>query len=203
MNKKKQMKGKLILAKDLRKKEIMEKIPKNKPGLYRWWAPESALEKILNSKYLDKKYLELLLPKLTKKKINDNIYYFIYVGIAVNESIRARLNWHVNQHHTESSVRSGFLSTLRKSISSLVAENQFEEIATNDLIDMFIIEYKPIDLEIHSLEAKNKIEEYECLEIIDNVLPLNIKGNKNEFLKEYKKQLKLIRSKSKNKGCKI
>lgn len=205
MNKRKQSRliGRIVLAKDLRKKENIEKIPKNKPGWYRWWAPENALVKLLNSKYLDKKYLDILLPKLTQKKINGNIYYFIYVGIAVNESIRGRLNWHVNQHHTESSVKSGFLSTLRKSISSLVAENQFDESATNELIDMLIIEYNTIDFKIHSIEAKNKIEEHECLEINNNVLPLNIKGNKNEYLKEYKKQLKLIRKKSRNKGYKI
>lgn len=205
MNKKKPSRliGRIVLAKDLRKKENIEKIPKNKPGWYRWWATENALVKLLNSKYLDKKYLDILVPKLTQKKINGNIYYFIYVGIAVNESIRGRLNWHVNQHHTESSVKSGFLSTLRKSISSLVAENQFDESATNELIDMLIIEYNTIDFKIHSIEAKNKIEEHEYLEINNNVLPLNIKGNKNEYLKEYKKQLKLIRKKSRNKGYKI
>ena len=68
---------------------------------------------------------------------------------------------------------------------------------------MLIIEYNTIDFKIHSIEAKNKIEEHECLEINNNVLPLNIKGNKNEYLKEYKKQLKLIRKKSRNKGYKI
>lgn len=38
-------KEKIVLAKDLRKKEIIEEIPKDKPGWYKWWAPEKALIK--------------------------------------------------------------------------------------------------------------------------------------------------------------
>lgn len=199
MNEKKQSRliGNLVLAKDLRKKEIIEKIPKDKPGWYKWWAPKKALVKLLNSKYLDKEYLDILLPKLTTEIINGNKYYYIYVGIT--ESIRGRLNWHVNQHHTKPSVENGFLSTLRKSISSLVSENQFAEKATNELINMLIIEYYTINSDINPIEAKDIIEEHERTEIEKNVLPLNIKENKNELLKDYKKQLKLIRKKTRNK----
>ena len=102
-----------------------------------------------------------MLPHLTNKKIRGVDYYYIYVGIAVKESIRDRLNWHINQHHTISSVKSGILSTLRQTISSLVAGNQFDEKTTNSLIDLLFVEYFPINLEIKSDKAKEKIENIE------------------------------------------
>ena len=37
--------------------------------------------------------------------------YCIYVGIAVKEDVRSRLDWHVNQINTPYAVKSGFLST--------------------------------------------------------------------------------------------
>ena len=191
-------KKQILYAKSLRKTEFLNKIPNDKPGWYKWWATRRALEKLLNSEYIDKRYLEEILPYLTMKTICGEKYYSIYVGIAVKESIRSRLNWHVNQHHSENSVKSGFLSTLRKSISSLVAGSQYNEILTNELIDMLIIEYNIVDLPIKSLEAKEKIEKIENDEMKYNVLPLNIKGNNRQELKEFKKQLRNLRKKSKD-----
>lgn len=150
-----------IFAKDLRNIECIKSIPKDKPGWYKWWAPQEVLEKLLNSKYIENEHLSYLLPYLTNKKIEGVDYYYIYVGIAVKESIRDRLNWHINQHHTISSVKSGILSTLRQTISSLVAGNQFDEKTTNRLIDSLFVEYFPINLEIKSDEAKEKIENIE------------------------------------------
>ena len=151
----------IILAKDLRKTKLIKTIPKDKPGWYKWWALKEVLEKLLNSKYIKNEHLSYLLPHLTNKKIRGVDYYYIYVGIAVKESIRDRLNWHINQHHTISSVKSGILSTLRQTISSLVAGNQFDEKTTNRLIDSLFVEYFPINLEIKSDEAKEKIENIE------------------------------------------
>ena len=34
--------------------------------------------------------------KLTKKEVYWEAYYYIYVGITIKESVRDRLNWHVN-----------------------------------------------------------------------------------------------------------
>lgn len=186
-----------ILAKDLRKTELIKTIPKDKPGWYKWWASKEVLEKLLNSKYIEKEYLSCLLPHLTNKNIDGIKYYYIYVGIAVKESIRDRLNWHINQHHTISSVKSGFLSTLRQSISSLAVGNQFDEETTNNLIDLLFVEYFPINLEIKSDEAKEKIENIEKKELSENVIPLNLKDNKNVILKDYLIELKNVRKKSK------
>lgn len=192
-----QLTNKVITAKDLRKKDKLLKVPSNVPGWYKWWAPKEALSILLNSSYINNKYLNILKKHLTKKKINGKVYYYIYVGVAIKESIRDRLDWHVNQKHTTTSVVSGFLSTLRQSISSLVAGDQYNEKATNELIDMLVIEYYSINLPIKSIEAKEYIETIEKNEMNNNVLPLNIRDNKNELVKDFLKELSMARKNSK------
>lgn len=188
---------KIVLAKELRKKESLYKVPNDKPGWYKWWAPKKTIVKLLDSKYLDKNYLSCLLPILEHKNIEGEEYYYIYVGIAVKESIRARLNWHINTHHTESSVKSGFLSTLRQSISSLAKKDQYAEEETNKVIDTLIVEYETINLLMKDNKTKEKIKKIENSEMEKYVLPLNIQGNKNPNIQYFKKELKKVRKNAK------
>lgn len=199
LSKKYKLKSKstFVSAKEIRFKEELTKIANTKPGWYRWWCPKKEVNKLLNSKYISENYFEEILPHLTKKTINRKLYYYIYVGVAVNESIRDRLNWHVNQHHSKSSVESGFLSTLRQSLSSLIAGNQYDEIATNKFIDKLVIEYCCVNLPIHSIEAKKEIEAIEKNEMNNNTLPLNIRDNKNTIVYNYLKELSNCRKQSK------
>ncbi len=187
-----------IDAKDLRNTECLHNIPNNKPGWYKWWASEESLKLLLDSPYISKKYFSELLSNLTIKNINGVNYYYIYVGVAIKESIRDRLNWHVNQRHTKSSVESGFLSTLRQTLSSLVAGNQYDEDATNKIIDTLIIEYYPVNLPIKSIEAKEVIERIEKEELANNMLPLNLRDNKNVIIKSFLKELSRARKESKH-----
>lgn len=187
----------LIEAQKLRNSEHLSNIPNNMPGWYKWWVPEKTLKLLLDSPYISKKYFSDLLPNLTTEKINGIDYYYVYVGVAIKESIRDRLNWHVNQHHTKSSVESGFLSTLRQTISSLIAGNQYDEEATNKLIDTMIIEYYPVNMLIKSIEAKEKIESIEKEELANNMLPLNLRDNKNSIVKSYLNELSRARKQSK------
>lgn len=186
-----------IDAKAIRNTEYLCSIPKTMPGWYKWWAPKKALKMLLDSPYISKKYFSDLLSSLTTKNIGNTTYYYIYVGVAIKESIRDRLDWHVNQHHTKSSVESGFLSTLRQTIASLVAGNQYNENATNQFIDMLIIEYYPVNLPIKSNKAKEKIEFIEKKELSNNILPLNIRDNKNKTIKKYLTELSSVRKHSK------
>lgn len=188
---------KIVLAKELRNKTSLHEIPNDMPGWYRWWAPKETIESLLNSPYIHNQYLEGILPYLTVKEINGRNYYYIYTGIAVKESICSRLNWHINQHHRKSSVESGFLSTFRQSISSLIAGNQYDEVSTNSLIDTLLVEYFPLNIPVKSLEAKLEIEQIEKQEIAKNVLPLNLRDNKNENIQSFLLELKQIRKKSK------
>jgi hypothetical protein len=109
------------------------------------------------------------------------------------------LNWHINQPHTESAVEYGTLSTLRQSLSSLVAGNQRDEKATNNFIDALIVEYFPIKSQIKSLEAKEYLESNEILEMDKYILILNIKDNKRQEIKGFKKELNKLRTASKMK----
>lgn len=192
----------LVLAKNLRNKTDLYNIANDKPGWYRWWASKSTLDILLDSKYISHGYLLELLPHLTVKNIAGEKYYYIYVGVAIKESIQNRLDWHINQHHTKSSVESGFLSTLRQTISSLVAADQYDEASTNTLIDSLIVEYCEVDIPIKSPQAKEELLAIEMTEMGEHVLPLNIKGNKNPILKEFLKEIKEIRKNSK-KGVKV
>ena len=185
-----------VWARELRSTEILKRIPDDKPGWYRWWAPTDVLEKLLNSPYIANKYMAQLSSHFLKRKFNDDYYFCVYVGVAIKESIRDRLNWHVNQRHTKSAVQSGFLSTFRKTISSLVAGNQYDEATTNELINNLIIEYCAIDCSIKSETAKNVIDKIERDELAKNILPLNIMGNCHIILQPFLADLKKARKQS-------
>lgn len=106
---------KIIEAKLLRDKVNLCSIPNDKPGYYKWWVKEEDV--IVLFKKLDFEFLKY---KDYLEKIDN--WYCIYVGVAIKESIRARINWHINDKHNESAVRSGYLSIFRKSISSVIAK---------------------------------------------------------------------------------
>lgn len=121
------------------------------------------------------------------------------MGIAVNESIRKRINWHVNDSHTKSRVENGTLSTLRQSISSIVAEDQYNKIETDKFIDKLKIEYFTLNYPISSEEAKKELERIEKELLIQNLHLLNIKDNKHPLAKPIIKKLKHLRKISKDK----
>jgi hypothetical protein len=187
----------IIRAKMLRDKKELENVPNDCPGWYRWWAREAEIMTLLDSKFLTQKYFNKLVTKLHRGEGELNSYYYIYTGVAVKESIRSRLNWHINQLHTESAVEYGTLSTLRQSLSSLIAGNQRDEKTTNDFIDTLTVEYFPIEFQIKSPEAKKYLESNEKLEMDKYILILNIQKNKRQEIKYLKKELSKLRTSSK------
>ena len=187
----------IVLAKVLRQKDRLELIPNDKPGWYRWWASSEALKLLLDSKFLSRTYCDEILPFLTKRTDKQTTLYSLYVGTASKGSIRQRLNWHINQEHTTSTVLHGTLSTLRQSISSLVAGNQYDEVATNKLIDMLAIEYIVVDSPIRSENTKAVIEQIELDELTNRVYPLNIMKNRQPCIQSFRRELSKIRSNSK------
>jgi Uri superfamily endonuclease len=184
----------IIQAKILRKKNELEKIPNDRPGWYRWWAKEAEVRALLDSKFITHKYFSELVVRLHKGNEALQDYYYIYTGVAVKESIRARLNWHVNQRHTESTIVNGTLSTLRQTLSSLIAGDQYNESATNDFIDQMLIEYFIVDFPIKSESAKTFLKNNEEAEMKENILILNIMGNNRCEVTNFKKELSKARS---------
>lgn len=169
----------MIEAKSLREKDNLKNIDA-KPGYYKWWAYGSELKKILA-----KLGLELGAVENSIEKMND--LYCIYVGIT-SSSLRMRLNWHVNDKHSLKRVENGRLSTLRKTISSIVAEDQSDKKATNEFIDKLQVEY--------FYEDKDRVKEIENKLINDKFRVLNIQDNHHPLAEKSVKALKTLRKTS-------
>jgi hypothetical protein len=164
-----------LSPRSLRVKSNLALIP-NLSGYYKWWATENTAKKLLGDFYQE------LLPHLTIGNDELNKYYYMYVGIA-SKSLRDRLNWHINQKNDLSAVKSGFLSTFRTSISSLISD-QSDTKGTNDIIDEMMLQY----------EVSDNFKKLERSEMIKHILPINIKDQPHEILKNgFRKYLKNAR----------
>ena len=180
----------IVKAIELRNKENLQKI-KKAPGYYKCWANRAELDVILNE--LNVKFNDI---KSSIETQSDK--FCIYVGIAVKESIRDRLNWHINDKHTENRVKHGTLSTLRQSIASIIAHNQYDKKATDDFIDKLEVEYFFNEHPIKSANAKNELTGIEKALLQEYLRILNIRDNNHPCAKEIKKELKRLRKISKN-----
>ena len=106
---------------------------------------------MLPLKYVDNKSID-------KDDINGEQYWCLYLGISKN--LRQRIRWHVAQKHTQSAVNSGYLSTLRKTISALLdsKKNPMKtEQAVNKVLDECYWDWKAMPT---YPEAKDKEKKY-------------------------------------------
>lgn len=136
------------------------------PGIYRWWFPKACAEGLLSA--LD----GINVQQIQKRDFDENDeYWCLYFGIS--QDLKQRLRWHVMQHHSASAVKSGYLSTLRQTLSALIgkAESQSED-AVNEILDKCYLEYGSTD----SYIAAAGVEEHE---LTNNYYPLNLQNNKN------------------------
>ncbi len=152
----------------------------NEPGWYRWWFDEDGTSTIL------KPLADLVqTSKLQQRKIDGKVYYALYFGIS--KELNNRLKWHITQHHTASSVKSGFLSTLRQTISALLGINMTDsENAVNDYID------KHCYLEYDCTSSHAAAKQIEASELSSGYYPLNIQENK-VLPKDVQNKLKKLR----------
>lgn len=186
--------GQLIPAFFLRDSRYLKQISNDRPGYYKWWAKKEDVEMLLEKLGGDVTFIDI--ESCIEKKEGSDLYC-IYIGIAVNESIRNRLNWHVNQRHSPSAVNSGFLSTLRQSLSSILSRDQMDEEVTNQIIDKLYIEYFIDENDIRSPKAKEKIREIEKEAMKKHLYILNIQGNNHSQARKIKKILRKLRKDSK------
>ena len=181
-----------IEAKTLRDKKELAKVSAG-PGCYKWWACEEKFRQLIDALGVDYDSVADAVEK------QDGLYC-IYVGDAINESLRQRMNWHINQKYSLSNVKSGHLSTLRQTISSLVAHNQMAKKETDDFIDKLEVELFEVDAKVHSDEAKAIITPKEKEMINSHLRILNIKDNKRDDAREIRKKLMQLRSEAKAKA---
>lgn len=178
-----------VKASCLRDKNNLEAIPQC-PGYYKWWAGRAALQVILDR-------LDMCFEDICSQLEMKGEMFCIYVGVAIKESVRARLDWHINQKHTYTPVKCGTLSTLRQTISSIVGSSMADENATNEFIDMLTVEYFLSEQPIKSAAAFDEIHAIERQLLSSNYLYiLNIQDNKHALaptkqLRELRKQAKI------------
>ena len=161
-----------------------------KPGYYKWWVGKNELELLLN--VFDISFADIENALEVKEGL-----FCVYVGIAAKESVRQRLNWHINDPHTASRVRDGTLSTLRQTIASIVAHNQYDKAATDSFIDSMFVEWFYIDAPIKSEKAKTELHIIESKLMTEYLRILNIQENHHVLSKSIKKELKKLRKESK------
>lgn len=184
----------MIKASMLRHIDELNKIS-SKPGYYKWWVSKAELDIIL-------KVLEISFSEVEKVLETKSGLFCVYVGIA-GESVRARLNWHINDSHTVSRVKNGTLSTLRQSISSIVSHNQYDKISTDLFIDKMFVEYFYVDSPIKSDITKIALHEIETKLMAEYLRILNIQNNHYPFCDSIKSKLKQLRKESKSKTEKV
>ena len=165
----------------------------DKPGVYQWWADKDDLLIILQA-------LHMQFSDVQSDLEEQDGFYCIYAGIAWRESLRSRLNWHINQKNTISSVKSKFLSTLRQSIAAVLGISMTDTEVVNDFMDRLRVSYDAIDFAIKSQEAKKAAHEWEQNKFNSGKLYiLNIQENRNHPQSPYKK-LKELRADARQKA---
>lgn len=186
------MKDYIVKAKAIRDNVELQKIPTG-IGYYKWYATIDDLKLLLGK-------LGLSFESIPANQWDiENGLYCIYLGIAPT-SLRQRLNWHVNDKHTLSSVKSGALSTLRQSLSAVLFLDESNEKGTNNFIDKLTIHYYHYDnLGLKSEENKEFIENEETKLINEHLYILNGAKNHNQFKS---KRLRSLRITGKANGIK-
>lgn len=149
------------------------------PGVYWWYFPLAALERLRIAEVCD-------LAKLRLRRVPDG-KVCLYHGMANN--LAERVEWHAAQKLTLKCLQSGFLSTFR---FTLLALNEFDYLKGTRQIDQFF------DGLLVSWQVTSTREEAEALERAELQgayhYPLNIQGNKRAELLKYVQHLKSIRS---------
>ncbi len=107
-------------------KELRELVESNKnvfskrKAVYTWWFKENCVNKFLKP-LVDK---GLLIASIVEGNFPgfEGKYRLLYVGIAADDKdgVYARFKWHIMQKHSFSNISNGILSTLRRTISSLL-----------------------------------------------------------------------------------
>ena len=157
-------------------------IPKT-PGVYRWWFPQPLAKELLSSlQGVDN-------GKIAKETIDGREYWCLYFGIS--KDLRQRIKWHTTQKHTPSAVKSGFLSTLRQTISAVlgIAESQSED-EVNKVMDQCYWDWC-------ATSTHDKAKHVETQALANGYYPLNVQENKGVDA-EVVRQLKELRHKYKN-----
>ncbi|MDD6851035.1 MAG: hypothetical protein PUD64_02245 [Bacteroidales bacterium] len=153
------------------------KVPKS-PGGYRWWFTKDDAQLLL--KPFGGK---INWSKIQMRTFDDKPYYALYVGISKN--LYDRLKWHIFQKHSQSAVNSGFLSTLRQTVSALLGIDQTKsQNCVSALLERCYWEWETM--------PNPEMWEKDELQQNEYYYPLNLQNNQS-FPKELQKELSRLR----------
>lgn len=165
-----------MLVRDLR--AARWRLVPNAPGVYWWYFPESALDKLQIARRCQ-------LDSLRLRRSEDG-FVALYHGIA--KSLSQRIEWHAAQALRISALKSGFLSTFRFTLLSL---NDLDYLAGSETIDRFM---DGLDVVWEALPSIQAAEEREKKELSGPFhYPLNIQGNAHPELAGFTRHLKQTR----------
>ncbi len=153
-------------------------VPKS-PGVYWWYFPESALERLHIAQWCDLRGLRL--------RRSAHGLVCLYHGMAT--SLAQRVEWHAGQPLRPGALRSGFLSTFR---FTLLALNGFDYAAGSAEIDRFMDELDVV-WEVHACAAAAAEQERAELAAGTYHYPLNIQGKRHRELEGFVSHLKATR----------
>ena len=157
-------------------------------GAYCWWFKKEAAERLISVLSLseDEK------TRIQRRTIDGHEYWALYFGISSDMLERAK--WHIIQHHSESTVKYGTLSTLRKTISALLGVHiSKSEDIVNDFLDKYCYWEWEHDDNYKQRETNELSSQNRCY-------PLNIQENKT-IRKEVIDRLKVERKKVAKNSC--
>lgn len=166
--------------------DLRRALPEIAPGVYRWWFSEEEAHALLaRAEGADP-------ARPARRNIGGRDYLALYFGIAEKETVAERLKWHLAQKHSAGSIRNGFISTLRHTLSALLGMPLSEsEQAVNSLMDRAcMVEW----MEVTPVEDIRKLEE---AEINGGYYPLNIRDNGaagKTLLRSLKEKRKIVKN---------
>jgi hypothetical protein len=155
--------------------ENTSKIPNSK-GIYFWYLNKDGYSA------LSKKNVDISAVGNIHTIIEDQIeYHLVYLGTSGTGKkgyydLNKRLKWHICEKHKEGSICTGFISTLRKGIGSLIADDLILPNTENDINEIFKRYFKIKWIEYSESSHIDSDEK-----ILINILRplLNIKNNPN------------------------
>jgi len=148
------------------------------PGVYWWYFPTTSLLDLHVDRYCRADRLNLL------REEPDMVC--LYHGIATNLS--QRIAWHAEQRLDSGAIRSGFLSTFRFSLLSLLDVDYFGgDAEINRFFDTLCVRWEVCSskAEAEAIEARNLSSGMD--------FPLNISGNHSPGTRDYVRFLKAQR----------
>jgi GIY-YIG catalytic domain len=149
------------------------------PGVYWWYFPLTALERLRIAELCDVAQLRL------RRAPDGNVC--LYHGMANN--LVEPVEWHAAQKLTLNCLQSGYLSTFR---FTLLALNEFNYLEGTQHIDGFSDD---LSVSCQAASTRGKAEALERAELRGAYhYPLNIQGNRRAELFKYVRHLKSARS---------